>query len=382
MDPSQPPQYPQSQPAVPPAPGPYASPGPYGPFGPAGPYGPQSPYGAPRKTTNGLAVASLVSGVVCCLPPLGLVFGLIALPQIKKREQSGKGLAVAGIVLSSLATLLVIVGLVTGGIGEAWRGFKKGVDEAAASESPFGLRKGDCFRVDGKLESYTTDVKTVACGKPHEGEVTGSFKLTGFTKWPGEDAVDDVAEERCQEINDAYALDRWAVPEDVWTYYYLPTSVSWRAGDRTVTCSYATDKAPFTGSLRRDATTLNADQVSFLKAVNAIDTAMLKEPEQDADEDLAENKAWAAEVHDVVRRESNGLRTRHWPGGSAEPVAELVRKLDAAEKQWQKLATAKDADAFWEVYDVAYDSVDRKIETASRTALDLEDTLSQDSEKA
>ncbi|MFD5325667.1 DUF4190 domain-containing protein [Streptomyces sp. NPDC127092] len=335
----------------------------------------------PQQTTNGLAVASLVSGIICCLPPLGLVLGLIALPQARKKQQKGKGLAIAGIVLSAVTSLLLILGLVTGGIGEAWRGFKKGMDEAAAAQSPFSLRKGDCFRVDGKLESYTTDVDTVPCTSPHEGEVTGSFKLSGFTRWPGEDAIDRVAEDRCDRTNNAYALDTWAVPEDALVYYYIPTKSSWRTGDRTVTCAFATEKEPFTASLRSDESTLDPHQLHFLRNMNPIDDVLFEEPEEDADTDLAVNKAWAGEVHEAVTSASSGLRGHTWSGASAKPVSELARKLDAAAVKWKKLASAKDADAFWDVYDEAYDALSTDFEKSSRASLGLTETLEDSGEK-
>ncbi|MEU6978451.1 MULTISPECIES: DUF4190 domain-containing protein [unclassified Streptomyces] len=376
-------------PGGPAAPGPYGAPGPYqvpGPYTPYGPYGPQGPggagpYGAPRPGTNGLAVASLVSGIVCCLPPLGLILGLVALPRIRKQQQKGKGLAVAGIALSTVSCLLVVLGFATGGFASFWEGFQEGVDKAGSSKSAFSLRKGECFDVPGKMEEYTENVDIVDCAKPHEGEVTGSFKITGYAKWPGDKALDGLAEERCQEINDAYTLDKWAVPDDVWTYYYLPSSMSWRGGDRTVTCTYGTDKTPFSGSLRKDGFTLNADQHAFLLAVNAIDTALMKEPEEDADADLDANTAWAREVLTTVTAEAQGLRTRGWPAAVERPVVELADKLDAAGKKWRKLAAAQDDEAFWAEYEKAYDALDPKMESAARRALGLADTLNRDSEK-
>jgi hypothetical protein len=68
---------------------------------------------APR--TNGLAVASLVMGIISCtcglccygLPfnLLGIIFSLIALSQIKSDpvSQQGRGLALAGLILSILS---------------------------------------------------------------------------------------------------------------------------------------------------------------------------------------------------------------------------------------------------------------------------------------
>jgi hypothetical protein len=72
--------------------------------------------------TNGMAVASLVSGIVslpgavcCCLPtlltaPLGIVFGIIALVQVKScPQQSGRGMAWTGIALSIVALALTVL---------------------------------------------------------------------------------------------------------------------------------------------------------------------------------------------------------------------------------------------------------------------------------
>ncbi len=65
--------------------------------------------------TNGLAIASLVAGV-CWMwwigSVLAVVFGHVALRQIARTGQSGRGLAVTGLVLGYIAlSLLVLVGL-------------------------------------------------------------------------------------------------------------------------------------------------------------------------------------------------------------------------------------------------------------------------------
>lgn len=397
MEPSQPPQdsppprqgWPAPEPSNPmgaaPPTGPYAAPGPYtvpGPYAPPGPYVPYGPgaalgpgagaHGTPPPTTNGLAIASLVSGVVCCIPPLGLVFGLIALPQIKKKNQTGKGLAIAGVVLSALSCVLMVLGLVTGGFGEAWKGFKEGMDEAASSKSAFSLRKGECFDVDGKLESYTTDVEIIDCAKPHDGEVVGGFEITGFDKWPGDEPLDELAEERCFEISSDYAMDGWAIPEDVWDYYYIPSRQSWRAGDRAVTCTLAVDGGdPLKGSLRADETTLDPDQLYYLQKLNPVEDAVFGEPDKDADEDLAANKAWAARVHTSIVEASKGLKSHRWSGTAVKPVADLGKELDAAAKQWDKLARSSDADAYWETYEVAFEALPEDVGADVREALKL-----------
>ena len=89
--PGQPPGY---QPYPPPA---Y----PYGQYGQT-----PAPY-PPKPSTNGFAIASLILGILGGVP-LSVIFGIIALNQIKRSRQGGRGMAIAGLVLSGLWTLLII----------------------------------------------------------------------------------------------------------------------------------------------------------------------------------------------------------------------------------------------------------------------------------
>jgi hypothetical protein len=65
-----------------------------------------------------LAIASLVCsllGWLCGIGPiLGLVFGFIALNQIKQSGQGGRGLAIAGIVIGALAVVAFLALFVLG----------------------------------------------------------------------------------------------------------------------------------------------------------------------------------------------------------------------------------------------------------------------------
>lgn len=117
---SPPPLPPPQQPAwgVPP-PG-YAAPPPgYGP--PPG----YSPYGPPQRRTNGLAIASMVCGIVGCfygIPAIvAIVLGFVARNQIKQNPQEGAGMALAGIILGFVwialgiaFIVLVVLGSTTG----------------------------------------------------------------------------------------------------------------------------------------------------------------------------------------------------------------------------------------------------------------------------
>jgi peptidyl-prolyl cis-trans isomerase B (cyclophilin B) len=89
-------------------------PPPYGGYPP--PYGAHPPYGGypsvypgypPQQPTNTLAIASLVCAFV--FAPLGIVFGHMSLSQIKKTGEEGRGLALAGLIISYLITALTIL---------------------------------------------------------------------------------------------------------------------------------------------------------------------------------------------------------------------------------------------------------------------------------
>lgn len=63
----------------------------------------------PAQGTNGLAIAALVCPLAgCFLFPLGIIFGHIALSQIARTGESGRGLAIAGLVISYVILAVVL----------------------------------------------------------------------------------------------------------------------------------------------------------------------------------------------------------------------------------------------------------------------------------
>ncbi len=89
----------------------------YGPpgagYGPA-PYGAYPGWGAPVRKTNGMAIASLVVGLgslaVCpVFAVVGIVLGIIARRRIRDRGDEGAGLALAGLIISSVITGLGVL---------------------------------------------------------------------------------------------------------------------------------------------------------------------------------------------------------------------------------------------------------------------------------
>ncbi len=79
------------------------------------------------KKSMGLSVASMVLGIIaivmsCCfyyvsLPcaVLGVIFGAVALSKVSKGTGDGKGMAIAGLVLSIISIVPAIIMIILGG---------------------------------------------------------------------------------------------------------------------------------------------------------------------------------------------------------------------------------------------------------------------------
>ncbi|MEU4351225.1 DUF4190 domain-containing protein [Streptomyces sp. NPDC023838] len=357
----------------PPPPGPHPGPQqPWYPYPAAYPQ-PYPPLQAAR--TSGLAIASLVTGIVCCVPPLGLVLGVLALRRIRKQGQRGKGMAITGVVLSAISTVLAVVLVVTGAVSAFWDGFRDGIDDARSTRSTMDLRKGDCFNVPGgELEREVVNVTIVSCAKPHDGEVSGSFKVEG-SSFPGDKAITALADRKCWAVEQEYAMDSWALPVEAESYYYTPSTRSWRLGDHSVTCSFATSSGKLTGSVRNDARRLDADQMTYLRASNAYDRVIAAGPDQDrVEDDLPAFKKWAGQVAQVLDQESARLRERAWPAAADAQVRARAQEAELAGKEWAKAAGAANADTFYLHSGAADRALRQATEVAARRALHLATT--------
>jgi uncharacterized protein DUF4190/putative regulator of septum formation len=364
--------------SIPPPPGPHQPPGsPEQTQGPYAyhPYGAYGPYGRPVPV-NGVAIGALVLGILCFVPAVGLVLGLIALTQIKKRGERGKGMAIAGSLLSTAGLVLWGLALSTGAASDFWDGFK---GAASGEGTTYALATGDCFdSPTGNLEGETYDVTEVPCSGEHDGEVFAMVGLPDNTypSYPGDDEISRIADDKCYGLQDRYAMDTWAVPDDVDVYYYMPSRQSWRLGDRAIVCVFgsAEENGRLTGSLRNDATLLDTDQIAYLSAANAVDIALFEEPEEYPEEDLAANRAWAKDVHAVLGEQLESLRGHSWQGEAEQPLTDLIDEMEDAHREWAKAAAAKDVDTYYAHYDNGYEYIDGPTTVTARKALGLDTT--------
>lgn len=116
------------------------------------PYPAYPPYPPAPRGTNGMAVAALVCAFV--LAPLGIVFGHVSLSQIKRSGEDGRGLAIAGLVLSYLFTVAMVVVVVAGLLLFSWAQRQAANEEHYGRAGLPGLRPTTPIRTDGALPPF------------------------------------------------------------------------------------------------------------------------------------------------------------------------------------------------------------------------------------
>ena len=80
-------------------------------------------YPPSSRSTNGLAIASMVLGIIWLYwigSILALIFGYKARAQIRDRGEAGEGMAIAGIVLGWIGVGFFVLFVVIGGLASAY----------------------------------------------------------------------------------------------------------------------------------------------------------------------------------------------------------------------------------------------------------------------
>jgi hypothetical protein len=260
-----------------PYPGSAPSPGGSQPYPGAAPYPGANPYPGPLQTegrTNVTAIIALILGFV--VPIAGVIAGFIALGQIKRTAEKGRGLAIGGIIVGALGTLFAIIGVIALVIGLSVASQTSTDPDDVFSSAPtpapdvsdepggqpsddstptpepdtqsvFDLAIGDCIIDSGGTEVF--DVQTVDCAQPHDFEVYAEFDLAG-TDYPGEQAVSDQGDAGCFDAFEPFVGLAYESSTLDYTFY-SPTQESWTdGGDRLISCLIADPSTQVTGSLR------------------------------------------------------------------------------------------------------------------------------------
>jgi hypothetical protein len=220
------------------------------------PYGiPGLPYGAPggvagqppgTRPTSGWAIASFVLGLLSVVV-LSAIFAFIALRKIKRLGQRGRGLAVAGLVLSGFWVVVLVAAIIAANVGKATRSSTTGVITHRGHMNAFSLRVGDCF--DNPTGAHTVNTVTaIPCDQPHNAQIYAKFKLTGSDlSYPGAAVVALRARSGCNAR--IGSVDKAITTGAMTMRILLPEETSWIAGHRTVSCMVVNPTPTLTTSL-------------------------------------------------------------------------------------------------------------------------------------
>jgi hypothetical protein len=223
---------------APPYPGSGSPAGPGTPYSGGSPYspysgGPAAPYGPPASGTSGFAVSSLVLGIFGIFgitAVLSAIFGFVGLSKIRRTGQGGKGLAIAGIVLSA-AWVIVLISLGVAGSHQAQRSANGQINKGG-SLSVLALKSGDCF-VYPSDQSQINSVTAIPCGQPHDAQVFAQFNLTGSSSsYPSN--MTQLASNGCQSRT--ASLNKSLLTDAMSMKIVYPQNASWVTGNRTVNC--------------------------------------------------------------------------------------------------------------------------------------------------
>jgi hypothetical protein len=185
----------------------------------------------PPAQTNWWAIVSLISGVLGGVL-ISVICGIVGLNKAKQ-GQGGRGLAIAGLVLSGLWVLVFAAGIIFY--------FTIGKGTVTATD----VKVGDCLKeIPGSTRVLTVD--TVACDQAHAGEVFAVLLMPDGA-YPGQSAIEDY-QNKCEPGLASYVPGAFT-DDSVQLYVLYPTTETWEQGDRAVTC-IATLDPPRTGSLK------------------------------------------------------------------------------------------------------------------------------------
>jgi hypothetical protein len=208
--------------------------------------------------TEGLATASLVTSIAGLvvlggLPgPVGVGLGIGALRRIRRRGTKGRGMAIAGVVVGAVGTL-VFIGWVWLAIWAASSG-PVAPDFAFEDEIPdYTLRSdlvvGDCLRDYPDSWDLGT-AEPVDCDEPHALEIVSVLQLSGpvdASADPSDPGYDSAFTHGSAQIDRAAPglLDEWVV----WTDVSFPHPDDWSTGATAAYCAVATAEPELQGSV-------------------------------------------------------------------------------------------------------------------------------------
>jgi hypothetical protein len=211
------------------------------------PYWP--PPGGREAPIDGYAIAAFIFGVLGVFP-LGIGFGIAALRRIALRGRRGRGLAIAGLGLSAMWTVAVVIAVLIPlylSLNGASRN-SSGVITHKGSISALDLRIDDCVQLPSKLGPLAT-VTVIPCSQPHNGQVYTTIQATE-ADYPGVTPLEQQGFAACDAALPGFL---GTAASSLQVVALVPNQVSWASGDRVQTCVAVNRAQKFTGDIRLHA---------------------------------------------------------------------------------------------------------------------------------
>ena len=214
-------------------------------FGPA-------PDAVDKPATDGFALAALL----CSLPglvPFAVLFGIIALVRIQVSGRSGRGLAIAALVISGLwlvGALYVVISMIPGpnptGTGQVAppTSTRAGRPEVTNYDSVFYVQVDNCFDTIDVDEDH---VQQVDCAGTHDEQLYAIVALDGAS-WPGVAAVRSQVHDGCGKQSRSY-FTASAPPPDLQVMLYYTTEDNWKDGIRYGSCAFTKKSGKLSGRI-------------------------------------------------------------------------------------------------------------------------------------
>lgn len=141
---------------------------------------PQPGYGVPATRTSGAAIASLICGILGCIPVitslLAIILGFVGLGATSKPGVTGRGLAIGGLLLG----ILGVLGWGAFG-GTVWWGWQQAKKQIAQSAKPFmdAVVEGDVNKAKQYAALSDEEIQSLHDQIADWGTVQ-DMKLSGF----------------------------------------------------------------------------------------------------------------------------------------------------------------------------------------------------------
>lgn len=173
-----------------------------------------------NRKYNGLAIAGFICSFLVSLP--GLILSIVGLDQIKKQGGKGKGLAIAGIIISAVGMVIqviLVIALIVGGASYAI----KAIDEAKTDSSYSQSSSGNGDSSDkSKAQDNLDDALDDTLGETHDDLTDGDYGLyDSIQDFVDSSEFKDSIESKADTFADTGITFNYRVDGDTLVYEYV-----------------------------------------------------------------------------------------------------------------------------------------------------------------